>query len=99
MAIGRSKIDVWQERPCHAIAPATPGSARGSLVLFFCREIYLAPVPDISSCTSVSTLHVKVMATPTNNEHLVQSEDPEHPANLIPRLCRQFYTLGKTWHG
>ncbi|RMD42802.1 hypothetical protein DV735_g2354, partial [Chaetothyriales sp. CBS 134920] len=29
-----------------------------------------------------------------NNEHLVKSEDPDHPANLIPRLCRQFYTLG-----
>ena len=29
-----------------------------------------------------------------NNDHLVKSEDPEHPANLIPRLCRQFYTLG-----
>ncbi len=30
-----------------------------------------------------------------NNDHLVQSNDPEHPANLIPRLCKQFYTLGK----
>jgi len=38
------------------------------------------------------------MAT-TDNEHLVQSEDPDHPANLIPRLCRQFYTLGKTLVG
>lgn len=29
-----------------------------------------------------------------NNDHLVQSDDPEHPANLIPRLCAAFYTLG-----
>ncbi|KAI1617346.1 methylthioribulose-1-phosphate dehydratase [Exophiala viscosa] len=29
-----------------------------------------------------------------NNDHLVQSDDPDHPANLIPRLCKQFYTLG-----
>ena len=29
-----------------------------------------------------------------NNDHLVKSDDPDHPANLIPRLCRQFYTLG-----
>ncbi|KAI8812396.1 methylthioribulose-1-phosphate dehydratase [Cladochytrium replicatum] len=25
---------------------------------------------------------------------LVRSEDPEHPANLIPSLCKQFYHLG-----
>jgi methylthioribulose-1-phosphate dehydratase len=30
-----------------------------------------------------------------NNDHLVQSSDPDHPANLIPKLCKQFYTLGK----
>ena len=29
-----------------------------------------------------------------NNDHLVQSSDPEHPANLIPELCRKFYNLG-----
>lgn len=29
-----------------------------------------------------------------NNDHLVQSDDPEHPANLIPELCRKFYSLG-----
>lgn len=30
----------------------------------------------------------------TNNDHLVQSSDPEHPANLIPELCRKFYNWG-----
>jgi hypothetical protein len=29
-----------------------------------------------------------------NNDHLVTSLDPQHPANLIPSLCRQFYSLG-----
>jgi hypothetical protein len=29
-----------------------------------------------------------------NNDHLVKSEDPEHPANLIPELCRKFYNWG-----
>lgn len=29
-----------------------------------------------------------------NNDHLVQSSDPEHPANLIPELCRRFYNWG-----
>ena len=28
------------------------------------------------------------------NDHLIQSSDPQHPANLIPRLCAHFYTLG-----
>ncbi|RVX73246.1 Methylthioribulose-1-phosphate dehydratase [Exophiala mesophila] len=34
------------------------------------------------------------MSDTNNNDQLVQSQDPDHPANLIPRLCRQFYTLG-----
>lgn len=29
-----------------------------------------------------------------NNDHLVQSDDPQHPANLIPDLCRRFYNWG-----
>lgn len=29
-----------------------------------------------------------------NNDHLVQSSDPEHPSNLIPDLCRRFYNWG-----
>jgi methylthioribulose-1-phosphate dehydratase len=33
------------------------------------------------------------LSQPDNN-HLVTSSDSEHPANLIPRLCKQFYTLG-----
>jgi len=30
----------------------------------------------------------------SSNEHLVQSDDPEHPANLIPELCKRFYQWG-----
>ncbi|KAJ2905341.1 hypothetical protein MKZ38_005640 [Zalerion maritima] len=29
-----------------------------------------------------------------NNDNLVVSENPEHPANLIPSLCAKFWTLG-----
>ncbi|RKF65604.1 Methylthioribulose-1-phosphate dehydratase [Erysiphe neolycopersici] len=29
-----------------------------------------------------------------NNDHLVRSTDCEHPANLIPELCRKFWNLG-----
>lgn len=29
-----------------------------------------------------------------SNDFLVQSDDPEHPANLIPKLCAAFYKLG-----
>lgn len=28
------------------------------------------------------------------NDHLVQSDDPDHPANLIPELCRKFFHNG-----
>ncbi|KAI1938654.1 Methylthioribulose-1-phosphate dehydratase [Ophidiomyces ophidiicola] len=27
-------------------------------------------------------------------DHLVQSSDPQHPANLIPEMCKGFYRLG-----
>lgn len=30
----------------------------------------------------------------TNDDRLVQSDDPDHPANLIPSLCAKFWTLG-----
>jgi len=30
----------------------------------------------------------------TNNDHLIKSSDPLHPANLIPELCAKFWTLG-----
>jgi methylthioribulose-1-phosphate dehydratase len=29
-----------------------------------------------------------------NNDHLVKSDNPDHPANLIPSLCAKFWTLG-----
>lgn len=29
-----------------------------------------------------------------NNDHLIRSADPKHPANLIPELCANFYRLG-----
>ena len=39
------------------------------------------------------------MADPTAshsdaNDHLIQTTDPQHPANLICTLCRNFYNLG-----
>jgi methylthioribulose-1-phosphate dehydratase len=34
------------------------------------------------------------MSTEDAADELVTSADPLHPANLIPSLCRQFYTLG-----
>jgi methylthioribulose-1-phosphate dehydratase len=29
-----------------------------------------------------------------SKDHLVKSTDSQHPANLIPELCRKFWTLG-----
>jgi hypothetical protein len=29
-----------------------------------------------------------------SNDHLIRSTDSQHPANLIPELCRKFWTLG-----
>ncbi|CZS94743.1 hypothetical protein WAI453_013418 [Rhynchosporium graminicola] len=29
-----------------------------------------------------------------NNDHLIKSSDPKHPANLIPDLCKKFWGLG-----
>jgi len=33
------------------------------------------------------------MASSGDSDNLVKSDNPEHPANLIPELCRQFYGL------
>lgn len=30
----------------------------------------------------------------SSNDHLVFSDNPSHPANLIPSLCAKFWTLG-----
>ena len=32
--------------------------------------------------------------TDFGNDHLVRSDNPDHPANLIPSLCAKFWTLG-----
>lgn len=32
--------------------------------------------------------------THEDNEHLVRSDDPDHPANLIPDLCKRFFNNG-----
>lgn len=34
------------------------------------------------------------IAQGANNDHLIKSSNPHHPANLIPQLCRKFWTLG-----
>lgn len=31
---------------------------------------------------------------PGKNDHLIKSDDSQHPANLIPELCRKFWSLG-----
>ncbi|KAK6614023.1 methylthioribulose-1-phosphate dehydratase [Botrytis cinerea] len=31
---------------------------------------------------------------PENNDHLIISQDSQHPANLIPELCAKFWHLG-----
>lgn len=36
----------------------------------------------------------KAVEASTNYDYLVQSTDPEHPANLIPEMCRKFYNWG-----
>lgn len=48
-------------------------------------------------CPPPSTTEATPASTPSlteNNDHLVLSSDPSHPANLIPSLCAKFWTLG-----
>lgn len=37
---------------------------------------------------------IKIFTMSNEQDALVFSNDPVHPANLIPELCRLFYTLG-----
>lgn len=56
---------------------------------FPCRTRDIPP-PSSTMCGADQT----VAPVANNNDHLVQSSDPEHPANLIPDLCRRFYNWG-----
>lgn len=72
--------------------------------VFVCEPIDTALLTDtpVASCietTSCGQLweasqHNMDASKNENNDHLVQSSDPQHPANLIPDLCRRFYDLG-----
>jgi hypothetical protein len=57
-----------------------------------------ACLTSLPSTPSLQYSNVPLKMTTTNkvenNDHLVQSNDPDHPANLIPQLCAAFYTLG-----
>lgn len=44
-----------------------------------------------STQTKMSSLN---QDSPKNNDHLITSSDPHHPANHICTLCRNFYNLG-----
>jgi hypothetical protein len=63
-----------------------------SVTLFSSENIYNTQF----NCPTLAMTTVEV-AVADDNEHLIQSSDPEHPANLICELCRGFYTLG--WVG
>lgn len=43
---------------------------------------------------STTRPNVKMASASDNNDHLVQSSDPNHPANMIPELCKKFWHLG-----
>ena len=66
--------------------------------MFISRSLSGSYVPNLSIPSLEPHLtSQRVMAQQvenTNNDHLVQSSDPEHPSNLIPELCRKFYNWG-----
>src|SRR5271163_1682623 len=49
-------------------------------------------------CTSfqsgTSVIFAEMATSDSSNDHLVKSDDNQHPANLIPELCKKFWTLG-----
>jgi hypothetical protein len=59
------------------------------LKLLFCCLLDLASSRYLDILLKMATKNEE-----ENNDYLVQSDDPEHPANLIPKLCAAFYTLG-----
>lgn len=54
---------------------------------FHCASV-LGPKQSTAMMTDSAVSHTNV------NDHLIQSTDPQHPANLICTLCRNFYALG-----
>lgn len=45
-------------------------------------------------CNRSDTMASTITTTTSNNDHLVESSDPNHPANMIPELCKKFWHLG-----
>ena len=50
--------------------------------------------PDTFRVTTPSGITTQTLQRPVGTSDLVLSNDPEHPANLIPELCAAFYKLG-----
>ncbi|KAJ3027697.1 Methylthioribulose-1-phosphate dehydratase, partial [Rhizophlyctis rosea] len=74
--------------------------SRNSKVLFLGPETVFPALPclptvDPTAMTTDGNSAKRFKADlPEDPDALVRSTDPEHPANLIPELCRLFYTLG-----
>lgn len=58
----------------------------------------LAAEEPAASNTTAQEVHIADMSITNtgkdSNDHLVQSSEADHPANLIPELCRKFYNWG-----
>ncbi|KAL7416150.1 putative cytoplasm protein [Mrakia frigida] len=52
------------------------------------------PPTSLIRSSGTSTLPPNITNLTESADELVTSDDPLHPANLIPSLCAQFYTLG-----
>ena len=61
------------------------------------HDVEQSQFPAFNNIYDTSDCHRIAMAEEVqqnNNDHLVKSDDPEHPSNLIPELCRKFYNWG-----
>ncbi|RXK41239.1 methylthioribulose-1-phosphate dehydratase [Tremella mesenterica] len=78
--------------------PSDPSSSSPLIVDVSHAPVFADAITQVKEETEVpvaSAPHITAVVDSLEDlEHLVLSDDPEHPANMIPELCREFYKLG-----
>lgn len=79
-----SKITYLPKLYNYLLSPRLVTSHTPPLLLHYSQPVHNKMAPSLNTAPESTD----------NNDHLIKSNDPKHPANLIPELCKKFWGLG-----